>query len=82
MTKAQTYQTRVLTARDHQLIDQLQANPRFRALGERLRPPIAKPKATKVKPVAEAVLYDEDDREPPLEVAKPVAQAAKPEPQK
>jgi len=35
----QTYNTRHLTARDHRLVDALQADPRYRRLADLLRPP-------------------------------------------
>jgi hypothetical protein len=35
----QTYSTRHLTARDHQLIDALEADPRYRKVAHLLRPP-------------------------------------------
>jgi len=45
---SQTYRTRHLTARDHELVDRLARFPRYAALVERLRPSSpapAKPKA-------------------------------------
>jgi len=35
---SQTYQTRHLTARDHQLIDALERDPRYRQVAQTLRP--------------------------------------------
>jgi hypothetical protein len=39
MTEKQTYQTRVLTAQDHRLIDALEKDPRYSRLAAQLRPP-------------------------------------------
>lgn len=54
MTKSQTYQTRVLTAQDHRLIDALEKDPRYRKVAHMLRPPAAAPKAKQAEPEPEA----------------------------
>lgn len=68
MPKSQTYQTRHLTARDHQLIDALETDPRFRHIANVLRPRGSKP-VPKPQPKTEAP-----------EAPKPKAEAPKDEP--
>jgi len=48
----QTYNTRHLTARDHRLVDALQADPRYRRLADILRPPAPTPTPAKAAPQA------------------------------
>jgi hypothetical protein len=47
------YQTRVFTARDRQLLDALERDPRYRKLAQQLRgppPPVPKPQGKPVQP--------------------------------
>ena len=71
MTKSQTYLTRVLTPRDHRLVDALEATPRFRKIAAILRPPAPAPKAAKQEPVSAA-------REGAGAVSKPVPKGSEP----
>lgn len=69
---AQTYRTRVLTARDRLLVDKLRGDPRYRAIADRLDPPLP---TTKPEPRGRP---DEDDRQaerdpPPVTKPKPKA---------
>ena len=68
MTNSQTYRTRVMTARDHRLVDALEADPRYRRVAMMLRPPVAKPKPAKAPEKAETRAA--------AEVPKPTPKAA------
>ena len=73
MTKSQTYQTRVLTARDNRLIDALERDPRYRMVAQRLRP------SGSVKPTPKAAPPEappKAETPPEAEVPKPIPKAA------
>jgi hypothetical protein len=69
--KSQTYSTRHLTARDHQLIDALEGDPRYRRIANILRPPVAKP----VPKAAQEKAQESPQPKPAPEVAKPTPKA-------
>ena len=88
MTK-QTYMTRVLTARDHRLVDALEQNPRFRKIAAILRPqtqvrkPVPKPTprpADEGRQSAARSRRRRPPREPSGHISPGSAQDAKPEP--
>jgi hypothetical protein len=65
-----SYQTRVLTARDRQLLDALEKDPRYRKLAQQLRgppKPVEKPQGKAVQapqPAAEPDLPSEPEKPP------------------
>jgi hypothetical protein len=80
MTKTkqqQTYLTRVMTARDHRLVDAMEADPRYRKIAAMLRPPQpvqkAAPKPQPAPPAASTA--------PAAKQAEPVAKPAQAPPQ-
>jgi hypothetical protein len=76
-TQKQTYLTRVMTARDHRLVDAMEGDPRYRKIAAMLRPaqPVQKaaPKPQAAPPAASTA--------PAAKQAEPVAKPAQDPPQ-
>jgi len=77
-----TYQTRVLTARDRELLDKLDADPRYRKLARQLRGSVSvpKPKGKAVQAPEEAPATDTPADPPKAATQAPTAPEDVPKP--